>query len=176
MSKLPIKIVERYRKLHALHAGSTTAGEAAAAEGVLSKMRARYPGIDLAAFPRNTQHTAPNAAPHPVNSVPYADAFTSGIFDPYGRASSGGWWGKFRQAMDGFSAAEAQILMNEAMEVSARIDRRGGMLAVLRIEPEDVDSLLGAIAQGVVDPDAVARTASQILFSRVTQLLTDESE
>lgn len=166
------KIVERYRKLHALHSGSTTPGEAAAAAGVLAKMRARYPGIDSAAFPSS----APNHAPHPVNSVPYADAFTSGIFDPYGRASSGGWWGKFRQAMDGFSAAEAQILMNEAMEVSARIDRRGGMLAVLRIEPEDVDSLLGAITQGVVDPDAVARTASQILFSRVTQLLTDESE
>lgn len=166
------KIVERYRKLHALHSGSTTPGEAAAAAGVLAKMRARYPGIDSAAFPSN----APNHAPHPVNSVPYADAFTSGIFDPYGSATSEGWWSRFRQAVDGFSAAEAQILMHEAMEVSARIDKRGGLLAVLRIEPEDVGSLLGAIAKGSVDPDAVAKTASEILFSRVTQLLSDESD
>ena len=167
---LPPKTVERYLKVHALYAGATTPGERAAAEGVLLKLRTRHPGIHAAAFPPRAPRTPP-----PRPNAPYADAFTSGIFDPHGRAQGGGWWGRFREAMQGFSAQEAQALLDEAIAVSARIDRRGGIRAVLRIEPEDVDALLGAIAEGATNPDAVAQTASEILFARVSELLVDEA-
>jgi len=169
MPQPPPKLVERYRKVHALYRGATTPGEEGAALGVLAKLREAHPGIEFAAFPPKAVRR--RRAPPRGSRVPYADSFTSGIFDPGARH---GWWSRLREAMQGFSAAEANDVLSEALEVSARIDRRGGLRAVLRIEPEDVDNLLGAIAQGATNPDAVAQAASDILFARVTELLENE--
>mgnify|MGYP003647257007 CR=1 FL=1 len=164
------KAIDRYRKVHALHAGATTPGEAAAADRVLGILRERHPGIEAAAFPPQAR------APRGESRVPYADAFTSGIFGSTGHAQGGGWWGRFRDAMDGFTAAEAKVLLDEALDVSARIDRRGGLRAVIRIDPHDVEALLGAISQGAMNPDGVAQAASEILFARLSELLDDETD
>lgn len=161
--------VERYRKVHALMEGATTDGERQAAQGVLSKLQARYPGIHAQAYPPRRERPW-RASRRP--EAPYAGPYTSGIVDPGGEQHHQGWWDRLRDVVESFSGA--QELLDEALIVNAKITRQGGLRAVLRVEPEDVDELLSTIVHGGLDPDAVAQTAADLLFAKVSKLLENE--